>query len=148
MEMTLHPVQRTMEENSEFMSSPDCCESLEMTVAFYSSVGYNPPWIGYYAEVNGVLAGAAGFKGRPVSGKVEIAYGTFPTHQRQGIGTEICRQLVALALSTDPSLGVTARTLMEESYSTRVLRKNGFECQGIVMDDDDGEVWEWVFKKT
>lgn len=147
MKMTLLPVQRTMDENSVFMNNPDCRESLEMSVIFYSNVGYNPPWIGYYVDVNGVLVGAAGFKGRPVGGKVEIAYGTFPAHQRQGIGAEICRQLVALAQSTDPLLMITARTLPEENYSSKILRKNGFECQGIVTDDDDGDVWEWVFKK-
>jgi hypothetical protein len=39
-----------------------------------------------------------------------------------------------------------ARTLPEENYSTKILRKNGFEWQGIVVDDDDGDVWEWEFK--
>jgi [ribosomal protein S5]-alanine N-acetyltransferase len=41
-----------------------------------------------------------------------------------------------------------ARTLMEENYSTRILRKNGFECLGIVNDPDDGDVWEWEYKAS
>jgi hypothetical protein len=28
-----------------------------------------------------------------------------------------------------------------------ILKKNGFECLGIVYDDEDGDVLEWEFKK-
>jgi RimJ/RimL family protein N-acetyltransferase len=72
------------------------------------------------------LVGSAAFKGKPKEGRVEIAYGVFPHYQNQGIGTEICGQLVLLALETDPTVIVTARTLPEENYSTRILRKNNF----------------------
>ena len=87
----------------------------------------------------------AGFKGRPVDGRVEIAYGTFPSFQHKGIGAMICRELVMLTLRTDPTVKITARTLMEENHSTKILRKNGFLWQGVVVDPDDGEVWEWEY---
>jgi RimJ/RimL family protein N-acetyltransferase len=117
-----------------------------MSLTYYSSIGYHPPWIGYFALLDGKFVGSAGFKGRPRNGMVELAYGTFPGSQRKGIGTDICGALVQLALITDPSIRVMARTLPEENYSTKILRKNGFEWQGIVVDADDGDVWEWEFK--
>jgi len=146
MKIELLPVKELLKDNGEFLDHPDCQESLEMSVLFYAKVGYRIPWIGYYATMNGKLVGAAGFKGKPVDGKVEIAYGTFPSFQKMGIGTALCRQLVQLAKATDPSVRIMARTLMEENHSAKILRKNGFIWQGIVTDEEDGEVWEWEYK--
>jgi len=69
-----------------------------MTIAFYEKVGFIQPWIGYYAEDNGYLVGAAGFKGPPFNGTVEIVYETFETNRKQGMGTTICKHLVNLSL--------------------------------------------------
>ena len=143
MELELLPIKELLSENKAFLDHPDCRESLEMSVLFYAKVGYRVPWIGYYVSLNGTLVGNAGFKGRPVDGTVEIAYGTFPAFQRQGIGSLICQKLVHVATTTDPSVRITARTLPEENYSTRILKKNGFNWQGIVIDLDYGEVCEW-----
>lgn len=142
------PVKERLEENEEFVIHPDCQDSIFMTIEYYKSIGFSPPWIGYYVADNGVLVGVAAFKGRPKFGRVEIAYGTFPKFQNQGIGARICRQLVALGLQTDPSVKITARTLPEENYSTRILRKNGFAFLGKVWDEDDGNVWEWEFQEA
>ena len=90
--------------------------------------------------------GAAAFKGKPRDGKVEIAYGTFPQFQQQGIATKICLELIKLSLKTDPSVTITARTLPEENYSVRLLRKNNFKLLGTVIDEEDGPVWEWEWK--
>ena len=35
---------------------------------------------------------------------------------------------------------------MEENASTKVLKKNSYEFVGVVIDPEDGEVWEWKFK--
>jgi [ribosomal protein S5]-alanine N-acetyltransferase len=145
MKIELLPIKELLEDNTEFLDHPDCMESLQMSVLFYAKVGYRIPWIGYYAKLDGQLVGSAGFKGKPVDGKVEIAYGTFRSVQKMGIGTALCKQLVEIAQATDPSVRIMARTLMEENYSARILRKNGFEWQGIVVDPDDGEVWEWEY---
>jgi RimJ/RimL family protein N-acetyltransferase len=80
-----------------------------------------------------------------MEGRVEIAYGTFPAFQHQGIGARICKELVSLARRTDPEVKITARTLMEENHSTKILRKNGFVWRGVVLDPDDGDVWEWEY---
>lgn len=144
--MELVPIKETLEENEAFVNHPDCRETINMSVDFYKKVGYHPPWIGYYMKKDGQLVGAAGFKGRPVDGKVEIGYGTFERFRHQGIGTHICRLLVELSLATAPSVIITARTLPKNNYSTRILEKNGFVWLGIVIDPEDGEVWEWKYR--
>jgi RimJ/RimL family protein N-acetyltransferase len=140
----LIPIKERLDENEEFIINPLCQESIYMTIEFYKKVGFAPPWISYYAKQNGDLVGAAAFKGRPINGTIEIAYGVFEKYRKQGIGTAICKQLVDLSLKTDPSIKITARTLPEENFSTRILEKNNFVFIGTVNDPEDGEVWEWV----
>ena len=144
--MKLLPIKEKLEDNETFSSNPLCVETLLMTIDFYKRVGFVEPWIGYYAEENGQLVGCAGFKGKPINGTVEIAYGTFEQYQKQGIATNMCKQLVELSRSTDPSIRITARTLPEENFSTSVLRKNNFLLTGVVNDPEDGDVWEWLYQ--
>ena len=143
----LRPILPTLAENPEFAASPDCVETLQMSIDYYQTIGYHPPWICYYAYLDHSLVGSAGFKGRPVGNKIEIAYGTLPACQHQGIGTAICRRLVLLAQATDPGVIITARTLPEENYSVKILRKNHFRLLGEIWDKDDGRVWEWLYEK-
>ena len=145
--LELIPIKQTIEENQEFINIENGQEGLYMTIEYYKAIGFNPPWIGYYAKINDSLVGSAGYKGQPVNNKIEIAYGTFPNFRKQGIGTEICKELVDLALKTDPSIIITARTLPENNYSTKILKKNNFKLVGTVWDKDDGNVWEWVYSK-
>jgi len=143
--MQLIPIKEHLEENPDFASHPDCQESIYMCIDFYKKVGYNPPWICYYVQLDGNLVAAAAFKGQPRDNKVEIAYGTFPQYQKQGIATKIARMLIDLSLQTDPAVRITAQTLKEENYSVRILRKNNFKLIGTAMDEDEGEVWEWEY---
>ena len=144
--LELIPIQVSLEENQQFINHRDCQESLSMTIDYYKIIGFHQPWICYYASMNNELVGAAGFKGRPVNNKIEIAYGTFPSFMNQGIGTAICKALVDLAQQTDPSVRITARTLPEINYSTKILEKNNFKFIGNVWDKDDGDVWEWEYQ--
>jgi len=100
-----------------------------------------------FAKYNDEIVGSGGYKGKPVDNKIEIAYGTFPAYQRKGIGTAICKALVELAIETDPGLIITARTLPENNYSTKILQKNNFLLLGMIWDEDDGDVWEWQYQK-
>ena len=143
--MKLIPIKATLEENADFVAEPLCQDSIYMTIDFYKRVGFNPPWISYYVTLGDQLVGAAAFKGKPVNRIVEIAYGTFEKYRNRGIGTSICRQLVNLSLQTDPTITITARTLPEENFSTKLLKKNDFVFSGTVIDPEDGEVWEWIF---
>ena len=146
MTLELVPIKETVSENDALIQDPDFANIVTMTVIFFARVGYSPPWIGYLVRLDGIFVGSAAFKGRPMKSIVEIAYGTMPAYRQRGIGTKICRTLVELALQTDPSVTITARTLREENYSTRILRKNNFVNAGVVKDPEDGKVWEWVYK--
>jgi RimJ/RimL family protein N-acetyltransferase len=144
--MKLIPIEKELEENQKFKNNPLCEGILEMTIEFYKRIGFVPPWICYFVELDGQLVGSAGIKGQPVNGQIEIAYGTMEPFQNQGVGTKICRALVELSLKTDPLIRVTARTLPENNYSTKVLKKNNFVFIGTVIDPEDGEVWEWEYQ--
>jgi hypothetical protein len=102
--MELLPIKEKFEDNIGFVNNPSCHESLYMTIEFYKKTGYNQPWICYYAKHNNTIIGSVGFKGKPISGQIEIAYGTFEQYRKQGFGTAICKQLVDLSIRTDPSL--------------------------------------------
>ena len=144
--MQFIPVKEYLEENETFAADSGLRESLIMSVDFYKRVGFNPPWICYYASVNEELVGCAGYKGKPIDGIVEIAYGTFEKFRNRGFGTEICRRLVELSIQTDPTLLITARTLPENNFSTRILRKNQFQFSTELTDPEDGQLWEWIYK--
>ena len=131
--------------NAKFQENPECIPVLDVYPDYYRKIGFNKPWIGYFACNEGnEIVGAAGYKGQPKQGKVEIAYGTFKKYEGQGIGTEICRQLVLLALQSDHDVRITARTFKDGYASMAILKKNGFECLGEVYDEEDGDVFEWV----
>lgn len=135
--------------NSIFVNNPDCELLLSVYPEFYKKVGFVKPWIGYFiADDNDEIIAFGGFKGKPRNGKIEIAYGTVPKYERQGIGSRLCKELVLIALNEDRLVKITARTLPEENTSNRILKRNGFEFLGLVWDEEDGEVWEWEFKNT
>jgi hypothetical protein len=50
-------------------------------------------------------------------------------------------------LKTNTAVKITARTLPQRNFSTKILEKNEFEFAGIVNDPEDGDVWEWVYQK-
>ncbi len=143
--MEFFPISLDKRLNSEFETHAGCKEYLQASMDFYTKVGYELPWIGYYVKLNNEFVGSAGFKGKPKDNKVEIAYGTFKQHQGKGIGTKMCRQLVMIALKADPGIIITARTLPEVNASVSILKKNDFILSGTVWDQEDGNVWEWVY---
>lgn len=143
--MELIPIRPTAEENKQFIEDANCADTIYESMNFYSRVGFEPPWICYYVRNGRTIVGSAAFKGKPVDGKVEIAYGTIESHRRKGVGTAICALLVQLARDTDPTVRITARTLPDNEGSKRVLRKNGFVYVGMVDDVEDGRVCEWEY---
>ena len=143
--MTMIPIEADESKNTIFMANEDCKEIAAVYPAFYRRVGFNPPWIGYFFRRGDELVGSGGYKGKPRDGKIEIAYSAFKNFEGQGIGTEICRHLVALSLQTDSKVIITARTLPHDSASTTILKRNGFRFLGTVYDEEDGDVWEWHY---
>jgi hypothetical protein len=118
----------------------------EMSADHYRRTTFDPPWIGYFAVSRGQLVGSCGFKSPPCGGRVEIAYGTNPGHEGQGIATEMAGRLVSIAQAFSPGVLVTAQTLPQENASCSVLRKLGFTKVDTVMHPEDGPVWEWHLK--
>lgn len=146
--MRLLPIDTNEEKNVRFLQNPECVEVLNVYPAFYKKVGFTKPWIGYFVSLYGEeVIGVGGYKGKPANNKIEIAYGVFQNHQGKGVATAICKELVQLSLQTDPTVRITARTLHDGFASQAVLKKNGFECMGTVLDEEDGEVLEWEFKQ-
>lgn len=113
------------------------------TADLYRRVGFEPPWIGYIAVVNGRGVGGGAFVGAPTDGFVEIAYFTLEEEQGQGYATRTAASLMELARATNPRIGIKAFTLKEENPSTRILKGLGFSIIGLAEDADAGEVWEW-----
>ena len=129
--------------------SPLIQEVAAAQAALYEKTGAAPPWIGYLARDpdSGSIVGACSFKDQPHEGQVEIAYFTFPDHQRQGYGLAMAQALVGIAFA-DPSLTrVLGHTLPELNASTRILSHLGFEFAGPVSDPEDGTVWRWLLKR-
>ena len=87
--------------------------------------------------------GTCAFKTAPdPAGTVEIAYMTFPVHERKGYATAMAGALTDIALAAGAPL-VIAHTLPQENASTRALRRNGFGHAGETVDPEDGLVWRW-----
>jgi membrane protease YdiL (CAAX protease family) len=89
---------------------------------------------------SGSVVGSCSFKGPPVDGVVEIAYGTEPEHEGKGYATEMARALVDYAAGSGEVRVVRAHTLPGAGASTRVLENCGFEFVGDTVDPEDGSV--------
>ena len=122
--------------------------NLKSTLEYYKIIGFVKPWISYFVKMDDAFVGTCAFKGKPIDNKVEIAYNTFPFYEGKGIATEACKKLVKIARNENMNISVTARTLPEKNASTRILEKNGFQFAGVIIDPDDGEVFEWYFVGT
>ena len=96
---------------------------------------------------SGSIVGACSYKDQPNEGQVEIAYFTFPDHERQGYGLAMATGLIEIAFG-DPSITlVLAHTLPERNASTRIFSRLGLEFAGPVSDPEDGTIWRWVLKR-
>jgi hypothetical protein len=144
--MKLHVIDIDETKNVAFTILPECRDILSVYPEYYRRIGFHLPWVGYFFERGDHLVGCGGFKGEPRDGRIEIAYGTFKQYEGQGVGTEICRELVSLSVRTDPRIVITARTLPENNASASILRRNDFVLLGLIWDDEDGNVWEWQYK--
>jgi RimJ/RimL family protein N-acetyltransferase len=122
-------------------------EVLSSTAEMYKNVGYQEPWLGYLAMLDGSCVGTCAFKSAPEDGRVEIACYTFPEFEGRGVATQMTKQLVEMALTKDRDLTIAAQTEPVMGASTKVLERHGFELVGLVGHEQDGEVWEWVLKR-
>lgn len=145
--MTFLPIHIDEDKTKEIYANADCQEIFKSYPDYYYKVGYNPPWIGYFVIRDGIVVGVGGFTGQPKDGKAEIAYGTFKDYEGQGIASFTCKQLIAIAKTTDPEIIIWAKTAPEKNASAKILERNGFKFTGIVQDEEIGDAWEWMLKK-
>ena len=118
-------------------------ELLKQTLALLTGDPRPAPWGAYLARSEGATVGTCAFKAAPDSeGVVEIAYMTFPAHERRGHATAMAAELVGIARVAGART-VIAHTLREDNGSTRCLARNAFAMTGEVIDPEDGPVWRW-----
>ncbi len=101
-------------------------------------------WLGYYviAMVDGqpMLAGTAGFKGRPDdNGEVEIGYSIIPEMHRKGVATEAIKLLIGRAFADPDVRRIKAETLPRLIPSIGVLEKCGFKQTSEGLDPEEGK---------
>ncbi len=137
----IHPNE---DKSNELYISENCQELIQMMDAFYPKVGFNIPWVGYFLLLNNQVVGTAGFTGQPIENTVEISYWTFKEWEGQGIASMACKELIAIAQKTNPSVTITAKTLPEYNASTKILQNNNFKFVEIVQDHEVGDAWLWV----
>ncbi len=128
---------------SDVPITPLVQEWIDGNQLFYTVMGFNPPWIAYFAVEDEVIVGTCAFKGKPRNGLVEIAYSTHAGMEGRGIATRMAQELIRIARATDLQVRIIAQTLPELNASTRVLTKCGFTQVRDALDDEVGKVWEW-----
>ncbi|HMQ48124.1 MAG TPA: GNAT family N-acetyltransferase [Saprospiraceae bacterium] len=146
MALSLVPIQVNEDPEKPIFASENCQLVLQMMAEFYPQIGFHLPWVGYFIIKDDHIIGTCGFTGPPVNNRVEVSYWTFSQYENQGIASEACRQLVAIAINNTPTIVVVAKTMPEHNASTKVLQKNGFVYSGVVQDHEIGDAWEWIFQ--
>jgi RimJ/RimL family protein N-acetyltransferase len=127
--------------------SQQAAEVCAQTAALYSSVGFDPPWVGYLAMQGLQLVGTCAFTKAPKDGRVEIAYFTFPEFEGRGIATSMAKKLIEIAQASDNQLLIMAYTMPVVNASNSILKKLGFVFAGAVNHPEEGTVWEWHLQK-
>ena len=144
--MDLKPIELNVDKSEDIYSSENCQMLLNVYNDYYQIIGYNFPWVGYFVIKENQIVGSCGFKGGPKDGKVEIAYWTFGEYENQGISSFSCKELIRIALESDPTIIVTATTAPENNASTKILQNNGFVFTEVVQDHEIGDAWLWILK--
>jgi RimJ/RimL family protein N-acetyltransferase len=138
------PAQLASRLASSFGGDPEgAVEILLQAVNLLARAPRADPWGTYLAYDGDATVGLCAFKAAPDDrGAVEIAYMTFPVHERKGYAGAMAGALTSIALDAGSVL-VIAHTLPEENPSNRALRANGFIFAGETIDPEDGVVWRW-----
>ena len=132
--MELRRLELNENKQDGIFNSPECQQLLNIYDEYYPKMGFNLPWIAYVVVKENQVVGSCSFIGKPIDGKVEIAYWTFKEFEGQGIASFACRELVLIAKKEKPRIIVTAKTAPEKNASTTILEKNGFVYSKIVKD--------------
>ena len=147
--MKLIPITKTGQPQKFIAHLPaEAAEVGKVFSGLYQTVGYQPPWLGYFAVIGDQCIGTCGFKSPPENNRVEIAYYTFPAFEGKGMATQMAKTLVDIAREAAPNVIIAAQTLPAEGASTSILIKLGFENVATLEHPEDGTVWEWQFVES
>lgn len=92
------------------------------------------------------VVAACGFKGAPVSRRVEIGYGVAAAYRCRGIALSVVRRVLEIGRASEAIDEVVAYTAPDNAASMKVLERAGF-CRGGDVIDPDGElVIEWLIR--
>ena len=144
--MKLRILQLNEDKTDKLFESKDCQTLLEIYDTYYPKIGFNLPWITYLILRQNQIVGSCGFTGKPINGKVEIAYWTFKEFEGQGIASFACNELISISQNADNKIIITAKTAPEHNASTKILEKHGFIFEEIVQDEDIGDSWLWILR--
>ncbi|KUM03225.1 GNAT family N-acetyltransferase [Chromobacterium subtsugae] len=109
--------------------------------------GQRPYWClpFYMLDGEGRVVGACGFKGEPRAGRVEIGYAVAPACRRQGAAAAAVRLLLQRARDSGEVAEVLAQVNPENQPSLAVVGKLGFLRGGVLVDEDDEPLLQWVW---
>ncbi|HSI56796.1 MAG TPA: GNAT family protein [Ideonella sp.] len=108
-------------------------ELLPMIAAHEPATAASPVRFAIALLGTGELVGTAGFHTvSPLNRTAEIAYDLAPPCWGQGIATAVCASLVAWAFAQAGLVRVQATVLQSNARSARVLRRCGFEREGLL----------------
>jgi len=128
------------------MSPSEKKELSDAWLAQFHASAEMDPWVHGFRVVHresGASVGACMFKGPPLDGVVEIAYGIDEDQRGKGYASEAAAELVAYAFASGKVRLVRAHTLPDSGASQRILAKCGLRNVGEVIDPDDGLVWRF-----
>lgn len=126
-------------------AAQDACRACALLYELY---GFQSPWIGYLARVGDTYVGTCAFKSPPRDGAVEIAYMTFGGSEGRGYASAMAAALVEIASRTQPGIRLLASTPPTVAGATGILKRLGFETDGIVQHPEDGPVRRWRLTAT
>jgi RimJ/RimL family protein N-acetyltransferase len=141
--MELKVIELQINKDEDIYTSEECQQLINIYEEYYKTISFNLPWVGYFVLDNNVIVGSCSFTGKPVDGKVEIAYWTFKEYEGHGYSSFACNALISIAQKFDPKIIITAKTAPEKNASVRILEKFGFVYSGIVQDHEIGDAWLW-----
>lgn len=89
------------------------------------------------------VVGLCGYRRAPREGRVEIGYGIAASRRQRGYATGAVAAMIQVSQSDPRMQELVAETGVENTPSSQVLIKNGFEQTGTRHDPEDGEVFTW-----
>jgi ribosomal-protein-alanine N-acetyltransferase len=132
--------------NNKIWPDADMLETLPKIISNLSKVkaptGFES-WMIIKKENNEII-GDIGFKGlNKLNNSCDIGYGIIKTERRKGYAEESTKSLINWALKTDPSIKITASTLIDNESSIKLLQKLFF----IEINRDQNFIY-WKLEKN